>query len=233
MTTPSYAVDVHVASMAPGVSLGRPAGDRLRTRYLAERVTDVNPVRPLLGDDPDRAGASIQVTSQPVMVGDTQPIAVGPGTAVATLPAGATLTAIDIRTTVGVGSTSTTVVITGVLGGPYTFSYISPSAGIFPFTPKFEPMPAASPTAIPTVTFTENANTGGGNMNISGVMPAGGIVLCASEADARQNPPAGAVLPAGSTAPWPVRGQGAVWAAQQAPGTICDISVTADYAVSS
>jgi hypothetical protein len=60
----------------------------------------------------------------------------------------------------------------------------------------------------------------------------GDVVLCASEADAQHAPPQGSVLPSANTAPWPVRGQGAVWAAQKTPGTSCVISVTADYGIS-
>jgi len=123
VTTPQYDVSVHVASVAPGVALGRaPAGDRLRTRYLTETVDNANPVRPLLGDDPGRACAWIQATG-------------------------------------------------------------------------------------------------------------GDVVLCASESDSGQVPPAGSVLPSANTGPWPLRGQGAVWAAQKTAAATCVISVTADYAV--
>jgi hypothetical protein len=127
VTTPSppRPVSVHVASAAPGVSLGRArAGDRYRTRYLTETVDNSNPVRPLLGDDPERARAWVQATG-------------------------------------------------------------------------------------------------------------GDVVLCASESDAGQTPPNGSVLPSANTAPWPLRGQGAVWAAQKTAASTCVISVTADYAVPS
>jgi hypothetical protein len=60
----------------------------------------------------------------------------------------------------------------------------------------------------------------------------GDVVLCASQSDAQHAPPQGSTLPMGNTAPWPVRGQGAVWAAQAAAASSCVISVTADYAVS-
>lgn len=61
----------------------------------------------------------------------------------------------------------------------------------------------------------------------------GDVVLCASQSDAQQAPPQGSTLPSANTAPWPVRGQGAVWAAQATSGDSCVISVTADYAISS
>lgn len=57
----------------------------------------------------------------------------------------------------------------------------------------------------------------------------GDVVLCASQADAQQSPPAGAVLSAANTGPWPVRGEGALWAAQKTAASTCVISVTADY----
>lgn len=60
----------------------------------------------------------------------------------------------------------------------------------------------------------------------------GDVVLCASQPDAQQSPPQGAVLPSANTAPWPVAGQGAVWAAQKTAASSCVISVTADYAAS-
>jgi len=129
------------------------------------------------------------------IVADNAPIVAGAGTAIVTLPAGATLTGLDIRTIVGAASTSTTVVITGVAGGPVTFTYVSPVSAILPFTPRFDPLPAASPTSVPTVTFTGNVNTGGGNMNIFGSLaaPADGIRFAESLATLDEG--RGALLP--------------------------------------
>ena len=58
----------------------------------------------------------------------------------------------------------------------------------------------------------------------------GDVFLCGSRGDAERPTPDGAVLPSGNTAPWPLRGQGGLWAAQKTAGTTCVVSVTADYA---
>jgi len=57
----------------------------------------------------------------------------------------------------------------------------------------------------------------------------GDVYLCVSQSDASQATPAGSILPSANTGPWPVRGQGALWAAQVTAGKTCVISVSADY----
>lgn len=66
----------------------------------------------------------------------------------------------------------------------------------------------------------------------------GDVYLCDSESKAKQavnqsNSEVGSILPSANTAPWPVRGQGAIWIAQVTSSKTCVVSVTADYAVSS
>lgn len=77
MTTPEQMtpVPVHVTGISAEVSLGQPAGprrDRIRTRFLNETVTDTNPVRPLLPDDPDRVIAYIETTGGDVYLCGSQ-----------------------------------------------------------------------------------------------------------------------------------------------------------------
>lgn len=57
----------------------------------------------------------------------------------------------------------------------------------------------------------------------------GDVVLCDSEAKANQATPAGSTLPGAYTAPWPVRGQQAIWAVQKTANTTCVVNYTADY----
>jgi len=123
----------------------------------------------------------------------SQAITAGVGTFAATMPAGSTITRISVATIVGTSSTSTLVTVSGVAGGPYSFTYVSPSSGIAYWPDPTPPggFPPASATAVPTVTFTGVANTGGGELNVFGTIPAG---------------------MAGVSARWPLRTSDVVWA---------------------
>lgn len=57
----------------------------------------------------------------------------------------------------------------------------------------------------------------------------GDVYLCASEQDAKRTVPSGSVLPSANTAPWPLRGQQAVWIAQKTADSTCAVDFTADY----
>jgi hypothetical protein len=59
----------------------------------------------------------------------------------------------------------------------------------------------------------------------------GDAILCGSEQDAKRATPAGSILPSANTAPWPVTGQGAVWAVQRVSTATVTVSWTADYEV--
>lgn len=68
-------VHIHVASMAPEVTLGQalsPRRDQIRTRFGTETVDDTNPVRPLLPDHPDRVCVYVQVTGGDVYLCDSE-----------------------------------------------------------------------------------------------------------------------------------------------------------------
>jgi hypothetical protein len=96
-------------------------------------------------------------------------IASGAGNTVAVLPAGSTITKIDLSTIVN-ASTSTTVIVSGVQGGPFTFNYVSPTSGILYFPDPTPPagFAPASPASVPTVTFTGVTGTGSGWLTVLG-----------------------------------------------------------------
>jgi hypothetical protein len=117
------------------------------------------------------ADAHTDIGPSSQIVSDSVAITAGVGTYTATLPAGSTITAIAPITTVGAGSTATTITVSGVQGGTITYQYISPATGepgpqSLPLPPGG--LPAASPSSVPTVTFNGVADTGAGEMTVIG-----------------------------------------------------------------
>jgi hypothetical protein len=222
--------DVQISQQAPP-----PGRDRVVTRFLTETVDNTNPVRPLLPDDPHRVGAWLQATAAAASVnanGTQTSAAAGTVITSAAAPAGTytvswsvvltgTLAANDEQNMgLYVGGTLVATAINGINAG--TIEAQPPVTVVVPAGGAIIAVKAINLATVASVYQASFAAT-----------PAGaGVVLCASQPDAQQTPPQGSVLPSGNTAPWPVRGQGAVWAAQNTPGTSCVISVTADYDIS-
>ncbi len=223
-------VRVHLASSDLEIgaqAAPRPRPDRIVTRFLTETVDDTNPVRPLLPDDSDRAGAWIQASGGAAAAQTGGKAAVAAGAGAAALPSTASLTRFDVTFTAATTAAGT-ITVSKVSNGNYTYDVPVGATGLSVSYPGTGLAPSGGG---PTVTVAGVGAAITGDISVFGTLPAtaGDVVLCASEADAQHNPPQGSVLPAAGTAPWPVAGQGAVWAAQKTPGTSCVISVTADY----
>jgi len=215
------AVKVHLTGSDVPLSAAAPARAEIVATFYTRTLTALAPAQLLAGVATSREYLIVQALDHEVVLCDSRgqaqakcnapltgrlvsasaAITAGAGTFTATLPTGSTITKIDLATIVGSASTSTLVTVSGVAGGPYSFEYVSPSAGIVYWPDPTPPggFPASSATATPAVTFTGVAGTGAGELTVLGTA-------------APAASPEGAVIPAGVATP-AIRHSGEIWVA--------------------
>jgi hypothetical protein len=209
------------------------SGNHPLARVACRRVTIGAPgTDPVLiaGRDPHRRRLRVLNESSGSAGGQSAQIAAGAGPTTITLPAGATLTGLDVSTIVGASSTSTTIAIAGTAGGTLSLNYVSPASGIAYLPQPIPPggiAPASSSTQI-TVTFNGVTNTGSGWMTATWQVPGNPARFHPEPGSA----PGGVLLPAAMTSYLPLDGQDEIWAVTDAAGTGTTVlSVISEYDV--